>query len=87
MIVDLDAAKTSLSWLIDPACAGEEVIITVDARAAVRLVPITRANGRRVFGSMKGRLALTRDFSEPLPDDELSAWNQERLIRTSPARA
>jgi antitoxin (DNA-binding transcriptional repressor) of toxin-antitoxin stability system len=76
MIVDLETAKASLSRLIDAACAGEEMVIAVDSRAAVRLIPIPRANGRRVFGSMKGRLAITRDFFEPLPEDELSAGNQ-----------
>ena len=38
--VDIHAAKTHLSRLVDRAAAGEEVIIAKAGRPVVRLVPI-----------------------------------------------
>ncbi|HEV3050302.1 MAG TPA: type II toxin-antitoxin system prevent-host-death family antitoxin [Longimicrobium sp.] len=76
MIVNVHAAKTNLSKLIDRAEAGEEVIIARDSKPAVQLVPVGLTKPKRVFGSMKGKISLTPEFFEPLPDDELDAWGQ-----------
>jgi antitoxin (DNA-binding transcriptional repressor) of toxin-antitoxin stability system len=76
MIVDVATAENDLDRLIDLARAGEDVIIAVDARPAVKLAPIRNPVGKRVFGSMKGKFTVTREFFEPLPEDELSSWGQ-----------
>jgi prevent-host-death family protein len=76
MIVDVHAAKTNLSRLIARACAGEEVVIARNSEPVVKLVPVGRTQPRRVFGSMKGRFVVPPEFFEPLPDDELDAWEQ-----------
>jgi prevent-host-death family protein len=76
MIVNVHAAKTNLSKLIDQAEAGEEVIIARNSKPAVRLVPVGTPRPKRVFGSMKGKISLTPEFFDPLPDDELEAWEQ-----------
>jgi prevent-host-death family protein len=76
MIVNIHAAKTNLSRLIERACAGEEVVIARDSQPVVRLVPVGRAQPKRVFGSMKGRFTLPNEFFDPLPADELDAWGQ-----------
>jgi prevent-host-death family protein len=75
MIVNVHAAKTNLSRLIERAEAGEEVIIARNSEPVVRLVPIT-PRPRRVFGALKGKISLTAEFFEPLPDDELAAWGE-----------
>jgi prevent-host-death family protein len=74
VIYTVHQAKTQLSRLIAAALEGEEVIIARGAKPVVRLQPVdaTRASPR--FGSMKGRLALTDAFFEPLPEDELALW-------------
>lgn len=54
--------------------AGEEVIIACDGNASVRLTPIEPVRSKRVFGALKGKVALTDAFFEPLPEDELAAW-------------
>ena len=66
-------AKANLSRLIERACAGEVVVIAKGKRPMVRLVPVEGATGRR-FGSMRGRASVTDAFFEPLPDEELEAW-------------
>lgn len=76
MIVNVHAAKTNLSRLIEHACAGEEVVIARNSEPVVKLVPVGRCQPRRVFGSMKGRFAVPPEFFEPLPEDELEAWSQ-----------
>lgn len=76
MIVNVHAAKTNLSRLIEKACAGEEVVIARNSEPVVKLVPVGRTQPRRVFGSMKGRFVVPPEFFEPLPADELEAWGQ-----------
>ena len=74
MIFTVHQAKTQLSRLIAQALAGEEVIIARGAEPVVRLEPVKPARKRPTFGSMKGQFALTDAFFEPLPEEELAAW-------------
>ena len=72
--VTIHNAKTHLSELIKRACAGEEVVIARGKEPVVRLVPVeAEAHGRR-FGAMKGRARAGEAFFEPLPEEELAAW-------------
>jgi prevent-host-death family protein len=72
--VTVHQAKTNLSKLIEKACEGEEIIIARGKKPVVRLVPIADAKGNRKPGSMKGKISIGPEFFEPLPDDELAAW-------------
>jgi antitoxin (DNA-binding transcriptional repressor) of toxin-antitoxin stability system len=69
-------AKTHLSRLIELACAGEEVIITRGKTPVVKLSPIRSGTTSRRFGAMKGRARVDAKFFEPLPDEELAAWEK-----------
>ena len=66
-------AKTNLSRLIADALAGGDVVIARGSVPVVRLVPI-EPHGRRVFGALKGKIAIDARFDEPLPGDELGGW-------------
>lgn len=66
-------AKTHLSKLIERALAGEDVTIARGDVPAVKLVPV-QAKPRRVFGSLKGLIKLDDSFFDPLPEEELRAW-------------
>lgn len=72
--VNLHAAKTHLSRLVEEAVNGEEIIIARAGRPAVRLVPVTNTRRRRGFGADKGRISVSRDFDAPLPDAVLRAF-------------
>lgn len=72
--VNLHAAKTHLSRLVEDAVNGEEIIIARAGRPAVRLVPVTNTRRRRGFGADKGKISVSRDFDAPLPDDLLRAF-------------
>jgi len=67
-------AKTNLSRLIERACEGEEIVIARGEEPVARLVPLTDVKGRRKPGSLKGKLHLGPEFFEPLPEEELRAW-------------
>ena len=74
--ITIHAAKTHLSRLIARAEAGEEIIIARGRKPVVKLVPIETPKPRRVFGSLKGQVSLGPEFFEPLPPEELDAWDQ-----------
>ena len=74
-VVTISQAKTNLSRLIQKASRGEEVIIARGSRPVARLLPFGEAKGQRQPGFLKGKLVAGREFFEPLPADELSAWD------------
>jgi prevent-host-death family protein len=77
MIVKIHQAKTQLSKLIAAALAGEEVVIARGSEPVVKLTPIAPVKKKRVAGRLKGKIAFSDSFFDPLPDDELALWNGE----------
>jgi len=73
MKMNVQQAKAQLSRLVDAALMGDEVIIAKAGKPCVRLVPLDQP--ARQPGSAKRKAALTPAFFEPLPEDELVAWN------------
>jgi len=72
--IKIHAAKTNLSRLIERACRGEEIIIARDDQPVVRLQPIRGKSPQRQPGRFKGKFKIGPEFFEPLPEDELKAW-------------
>lgn len=75
-VVNVHAAKTHLSRLIERACAGEEIVIARNNEPVVRLVPVGSEAPRRQRGSLEGKVMVPDSFFDPLPADELDAWGQ-----------
>ena len=71
--INIHAAKTQLSRLVDEAAAGAEIIIARAGRPVARLVPLEPLPARRVLGRLAGRLTVPDDFDAPLPEDVLAA--------------
>ena len=71
--VNVHEAKTHLSRLLAKAEAGEDIVIARNGTPVARIVPVKR-QGRRQFGSMKGRIKFDDSFFDPLPEEELAAW-------------
>lgn len=68
-------AKSDLSRLMARAEAGEEIIIARRDKPAVKLVRVEdRPKRNRVPGALKGRFTLPDSFFDPLPEEELEAW-------------
>jgi prevent-host-death family protein len=76
IIINVHEAKTHLSKLIDQAHAGREIILAKAGTPYARLVPLEKASNRRVPGRWKGRLTVPDDFLDPLPEQELKAWEK-----------
>ncbi len=69
-------AKTQLSKLLAQVGRGEEVVIARGSEPVARIVPYEGTKPRRP-GTLKGKIALTPAFFEPLPPDETAAWGED----------
>ncbi len=74
--VNIHAAKTHLSRLVDEVAAGREIIIARAGKPVAKLVPLTVPHGapKRVLGILRGRLAAPADFDAPLPKETLDGF-------------
>ena len=77
-VVNLHAAKTHLSRLIEQAAAGEEIVISKAGKPVARLVPFEPRREPRQPGLMKGQIWIADDFDEPLPEEIMAAFRGER---------
>jgi antitoxin (DNA-binding transcriptional repressor) of toxin-antitoxin stability system len=64
----MQEAAARLQELVDAAIDGEEVIICIDDRPAIKLVPIESIEPRRKAGSAKWLIWMSDDFDEPLEE-------------------
>ncbi len=71
-MVNVHEAKTHLSKLLERAHGGEEIILAKAGKPYARLMPLPRRERRRL-GQLAG-LELGPEFFEPLPEEELAAW-------------
>ncbi len=76
-IVKVQYAKTHLSALISAVEQGEEIVIARGDQPAARLVPIAPP-GERELGFVAYQ--VPDSFDEPLPEEELAAWEGERAL-------
>jgi prevent-host-death family protein len=72
-IVNIHEAKTNLSKLLDRMLGGEDIVIAKAGKPLARLIPVEERLPR-VPGIARGK--VTDAFFEPLPEDELQAWQQ-----------
>ena len=74
--VNIHEAKTQFSQLVDRAHGGEEIVVAKDGKPWARLVPLGPPKSRQP-GLLRG-LRMDAAFDEPLPKEELDAWNGGR---------
>lgn len=72
--VNLHAAKTHLSRLVDDAAAGQEVVIAKRGKPVARLVPFAEEPKKRQLGRLAGKIRIPDNFDDPLPDDVLKLF-------------
>ena len=74
--VNIHAAKTHLSRLLEEAAAGEEIIIARAGNPVAKLGPLAAITGRkkRRLGLLAGRVKVPKDFDAPLPSDVLDSF-------------
>lgn len=72
-IVNVHEAKTHLSRLLDRAHAGEEIVIAKNGKPYARLTALEAPQARKP-GLLRGEVGDA--FFEPLPEEELQAWEK-----------
>jgi antitoxin (DNA-binding transcriptional repressor) of toxin-antitoxin stability system len=73
--VNIYAAKTGLSRLVEKASKGESFIIAKAGIPLAKLGPIVEDKPKKIkYGLMKGKIKFAADFDDPLPDWLLDAF-------------
>ncbi len=74
--VNIHAAKTHLSRLVEQAASGEEIVIAKAGKPIAKLGPLRAASrNKRRLGVFAGRLNVPDDFDAPLPPKVLDAFS------------
>ena len=68
--VNIHAAKTHLSRLVERAEQGEETVIARNGRPVARLVPYQEQRKPRVPGALRGQIEILPGFDEM--DEEIA---------------
>jgi prevent-host-death family protein len=81
-VINIQAAKTHLSRLVEEAAAGEEIILAKAGKPLVRIVPYTPAKTTRKGGQLHGKIW---EFDDAwAPDAGLTATMTQPSIYPSP---
>ncbi|HTQ32570.1 MAG TPA: type II toxin-antitoxin system prevent-host-death family antitoxin [Stellaceae bacterium] len=72
--VNIHAAKTHLSRLVEDAADGEEIVIAKAGKPIARLCALETPKRRRVLGLLKGKLHLPEDIEAPLPEEIVKSF-------------
>ena len=76
LIVNVHQAKTQLSRLLAQVEAGREVVIARRGEPVARLVGC-KPRSKRQPDVLKGKVVIPESFFDPLPEEELKAWEGE----------
>jgi prevent-host-death family protein len=74
--VNIHAAKTHLSRLVEDAAAGEEIIIAKAGKPVARLVPLAAPKPRRRLGLLNGKIHVPDNF-DTLYEEEIRQMFEE----------
>jgi antitoxin (DNA-binding transcriptional repressor) of toxin-antitoxin stability system len=75
--VTVHFAKTHLSRLLARVEAGETIVIARGDKPVAKLSPAGPMAPRKP-GLYKGKMRIGPEFFEPLPEEELEAWNNPK---------
>jgi prevent-host-death family protein len=75
--VNIHAAKTNLSSLVEEAAAGNEIIIAKAGTPKARLVPLEKKSFDRKPGRLKHLFKMHDNFDDPLPPDIAKAFGMD----------
>jgi prevent-host-death family protein len=74
--VNIHAAKTHLSRLVEDAAAGEEIIIAKAGKPVARLCPLAEPKPRRKLGILDGKIQVPDDF-DTMHEEEIRRLFEE----------
>ena len=67
-VVNIQAAKTHLSRLVEEAAAGQEIVIAKAGRPYVKLVSCLPSTTARKLGGWEGKVEIAADFDDTTPE-------------------
>jgi prevent-host-death family protein len=73
-VTNIHEAKTNLSQLIEAVLKGEEVIIAKAGKPVVKLIPYREEKKPRIPGGWEGKVIMSPDFDDELPQDILAGF-------------
>jgi prevent-host-death family protein len=75
--VNIHAAKTHLSRLVEQAASGDEIVIAKAGKPIAKLGPLSaRRRNKRRLGLLAGRLNVPDDFDALLPPEVIDAFER-----------
>lgn len=74
--VNIHAAKTHFSRLVEDAAAGEEIVIAKAGKPVARLCPLAQPKPRRKLGILDGKIEIPEDF-DTLYEEEIRKLFEE----------
>ncbi len=72
--VNIHAAKTQLSRLLEQVEDGEEIVIARAGKPIARIVPLVTSRPKRKLGILEGQYTVADNIDDPLPDDLLEEF-------------
>lgn len=78
-IVNVHAAKTNLSRLLERAEAGEVIVIGRAGKPIARLIPYVPDRPKRTFGALKGQIRILPGFDAL--DEEIERDFEDSIAR------
>ncbi len=73
LVMDVSRERADLLRLLAEVEQGEEAVIARHDKPVAKLVGL-KPQGQRKFGALQGRISVDDRFFEPLPPEELVAW-------------
>lgn len=85
--VNVQAAKTHLSRLIEEVVAGREIILAKAGKPLVRMVPYAPVRKPRVPGAFKGQFHESPGCWDPDPELEALFYRDDPLLSSKPVKS
>jgi prevent-host-death family protein len=82
--VNIHAAKTNLSSLVEEVAAGAEIIIAKAGKPKARLVPLAKPAITRKPGMWKDLIKVHANFDDPLPPETAEVFGIGQARRPVP---
>ena len=74
--ITIHTAKTTLSRLLIRVQAGEMIVLARGKQPVAKIVPCDPLPPKRQFGALRNLISVGPAFFDPLPPEELAAWEQ-----------
>jgi prevent-host-death family protein len=84
-MVNIQAAKTHLSRLVDEAATGEEIVLAKAGRPMVRLIPYVATEETRKLGTLRGQIKESEGCWDADPELE-KAFSESPVVPRRPSR-